>query len=107
MPNPKLYRTLEETPRYGKLLAKDSSGNSILDLPGGAVAFPSSQIEEVVPYTVQLENHTHVVVPKDSLTVGDVIVMDGNLLRVCKLDTKQTQAIETAKIRRVVTEALQ
>ena len=53
----KLFQTKEEKPRYGTFLAKNSKGETVLDMKGTGVpeAFGKNEIEEVLPYTIKDE----------------------------------------------------
>src|SRR6056297_415900 len=56
IPMPKLYQTNGDEPRYGTFLTKDSRGRMVLEMKpeGNVESFEPKQLEEVLPYTVEL-----------------------------------------------------
>lgn len=100
---PTLYQTKEEKPRFGTMLTKNSKGQIVLEMKGkdGEVeAFDPSQIEEVMPYTVQLTRFVggNEANPQQrdyefnegSVSLGDVLVQlsTGSLWEVTALNSK-------------------
>lgn len=97
----KLYQTKEETPRFGTMLTTNSKGQFVLEMKGkdGAIeCFNKDEIEEVMPYTVQISNGEgtkHMEITKDRVSLNDLL-MDLSTLtifRVVLLDTKSRGAI--------------
>ncbi len=94
-----LYQTNDKTPRFGTFLAKNSKGEIVLEMKGegGAVeAFNADEIEEVQPYTVNLQpidkslSSVQVICHKRQVELDDVLLeLDTGLIwRVTKLDTR-------------------
>lgn len=114
-----LYQTNEETPRFGTFLTKDSQGRIVREMKGGGgvEAFPTSDVEEVMPYTIAVQQLTdshnsrvHIEMPKGQVVKDDLLLSlaDGNMYRVVQLDTKSKRATDVAtyKFRKVATTAL-
>ena len=114
-----LYQTNEEKPRFGTFLTKDSQGRIVLEMKGGGgvEAFASTDVEEVMPYTVAVQQVTdshnsrvHVELPKGQVVKDDLLISgaDGNIYRVVQLDTKSKRASPVAnyKFRKLATEPL-
>lgn len=114
-----LYQTKEEKPRFGTFLTKDSQGRIVLEMKGGGgvEAFPTTDVEEVMPYTVAVQQVTdthnsrvHIEMPKGSVEKDDILIsgQDGNIYRVVQLDTKSKRStdVDKYKFRKLVTTAL-
>ena len=77
----KLYQTLEETPRFGTFLAKNSAGQFVLEMKGSTnvEAFDQDKLEEVKPYTISLklanEKEVSIEASKDKVKEGDVLLV--------------------------------
>ena len=100
---PTLYQTKEDKPRFGTMLTKNSKGKMVLEMKGkdGEVeAFNPADIEEVMPYTIQLTrfvggNETDpqkrdYELTEGTLSLGDVVVQlsTGSLWEVTATDSK-------------------
>ena len=103
---------LFETPegKFGTQIAVNSEGRIVLEIKGSSgqvLAFKSSELIEVVPYTVAIkgvdDNTRHVQVQKDSLKVGDVVVNGIKLGLVTAIDTKNRGATSLNALRVVGT----
>lgn len=114
-PMSKLYQTIEETPRFGTFLARNSAGQIVLEMKdssGKVEAFDTDKVEEVLAYTVLIMfddgSGTHYEAPKGKLQEGDFLIFpDGRYGRVKTLNTgKETYRPLPVKIRRVVTEEI-
>lgn len=102
-----LYKTPDD--KYGTMIAKDSKGHFVLELKGGGgvQSFKPEDLEEVVPFTVQVNwmsnSNTHIEVPEGELVVGDIVVAGFNLGRVTALDTKNRSPQSCKDLRKVGT----
>ena len=100
---PSLYQTKEDKPRFGTYLTKTQNGKIVLEMKGkdgDAESFAPSDIEEVLPYTVEIQPMSgggeHAGLNRNyGFTMGDVAVDDvlihvstGKLFQVVRLDTK-------------------
>lgn len=113
---PKLYQTLEETPRFGTYLATNSIGQIVLEMKTGQAnvnveAFEKDKVEEVKPYTVSIAinngNELHFTCPKDAVKENDVVILDsGDFGRVTKINTGWSGTTRELKGRKVVTEVI-
>lgn len=99
-----LYQTKEEKPRFGTFLAKNSKGQMVLEMKGrdgDTEAFDPKDIEEVLPFTVQITkfvggNETNPQTRDYEMEQGSVELEDvlmhlstGTLWKVTALDTKK------------------
>lgn len=113
-PMPKLYQTLETTPRFGTLLAKNSVGQLVLEMKGSnqVEAFERDKVEEVKPYTILVEDiHTNAVLhftcAKDKVIEGDFILLDiGRFVRVKAINTGYAGQVNELKGRKLLTQEL-
>ena len=109
----KLYQTKEDTPRYGTKLAVNRDGLIVLDMRGGAPeAFKKDDIEEVVPYTVEIAGYTsstitHFQVREGMLSKGDVVVKGTALFLVTDVDTKDRDAKPIGKVHIIPTKTVE
>ena len=101
-----LYQTLEEKPRFGTFLTKNSQGKMVLEMKGkdGEVeAFDPKELEEVLPYTVSIQKMPsdgqkgdirHYQFAKGSVKKNDLLVhiSTGLIYKVTDLDTKSKTA---------------
>jgi len=106
---PQLYQTMEEKPRFGTFLTKNSHGKIVLEMKGkdGEVeAFDPKDLEEVLPYTVALTRFNggqndgetrHYQFKQGLLKEDDVLVhlSTGALYRVTAVNTKQKTSRES------------
>jgi len=98
-----LYQTKEEKPRFGVHRGVNGNGEFILEMKGvdaNYEAFPQDQIEEVLPYTVELTElrvdpsckpkSIHVLAKKGQVEKADVMLElnSGIFWRVTKPDSK-------------------
>lgn len=94
-----LYQTKDAEPRFGTKLTENSQGQFVLEMKGegGKVeAFNPSDLELVVPYTVQLvcvppnESGMHIQAEPGKLNKGDLLIYEpnGKMFRVAAVDTK-------------------
>lgn len=104
----KLYQS-KDGKHYGTLLAVNSSGKYVLELKGaagGVQAFDPSEVEVVIPYTVELHNPEYgrraMQAPKDLLTVNDLLSFENRIWTVTKIDTKAEGSAELPKSTRLV-----
>lgn len=104
----KLFKTKDGD--YGTQLTKDSAGNIVLELKGGKGVreYPLSDLEEVMPYTVEIKqgssHKTHFEVTKGSLKVDDVVLVDLQFPGVVtRIDTKKRDC-QQAKLVKVLVE---
>lgn len=88
-----------ETPRFGTKLTENSQGQYVLEMKGegGKVeAFNPTDLELVVPYTVQLvcvppnDSGMHIQCEAGKLEKGDLLILESNgkMFRVAAVDTK-------------------
>lgn len=112
-----LYQTKEKKPRYGTYLANDSQGRIVLEMksPSGVFveAFKEDDVEEVVPYTFEVEpfrtsrvnrNNWHYISQEGQVVVGDILLSDrGNMYRVVRVNTKNKETKKEFKGRKLVT----
>ena len=99
---PSLYQTKEDKPRFGTYLTKTQNGKIVLEMKGkdgDAESFAPSEIEEVLPYTVEIQPmsggehagpNRNYEFPMGSVAVDDLLihVSTGKLFQVLRLDTK-------------------
>lgn len=96
-----LYQTNEEPPRFGVERGTNGDGQLILEMKGddGYKAFAKADLEEVMPFTVDLEplmksdndqSSMHVVAKKNQVEKDDVLLElgTGRLWRVTIVDSK-------------------
>lgn len=111
---PKLYQTLETTPRFGTLLATNSVGQLVLEIKTGTgvnvEAFDKDKVEEVKPYTILCTDHEgrerHFSTVKDKVKENDILLSESGLLFVSKINTGYAGNAPELKGRRVLTEEL-
>jgi len=112
----KLYQTKEETPRFGTLLATNSAGLLVLEMKGSGevLAFETSAIEEVKPYTVCIQfldgsgRDYQYLSRKGDVEVGDLILCSSGsptIARVRKINTASDKATVTLRGVKLQTEA--
>ena len=112
----KLYQTKEETPRFGTLLATNSAGLLVLEMKGSGevLAFETSAIEEVKPYTVCIQfldgsgRDYQYLSRKGDVEVGDLILLSSGsptIARVRKINTASDKATVTLRGVKLQTEA--
>lgn len=101
-----LYQTLEEKPRFGTFLTKNSQGKMVLEMKGrdGEVeAFDPKELEEVLPHTISIRRYQggenegetrHYQFAKGVLQKDDVLIhlSTGALYKVTGVDTKSKSA---------------
>jgi len=109
----KLFQTLEETPRFGTYLARNSTGQIVLEMkPGGLPeAFDADKVVEVKPYTVRIRfrdgNYRHYSTTPNSVNVGDAILfktLDFGV--VDQLNSGYSNMVDELKGRRFLTEEI-
>lgn len=105
-----LYATTKEKKqRYGTFLIKNTQGQIVLEMKGeggNVEAFDEDAIEEVIPFTVEIEGQhgsIHFEVAKSKLKVDDYVMCPSfgpNIYRVSAVDTKHKGArkFEGAKL---------
>jgi hypothetical protein len=103
-----LFQTKEPKPRYGRFIAENPEGKTVLMMNNGYEDFDPKDITEVIPYTVQIEFSNgqthHYAIQEGQLEVDDLVVMGIHLGRVRKVDTKVRSLKKLAKdLRRVAT----
>ncbi len=105
---PTLFKTKDD--QYGTLLTKDSQGRYVLELKGSnkVDAFDPKDLEEVMPYTVEIHDNRggthHYEVTEGSLEIGDVILFDNLAMgQVQKLNTKCHKTQPSGNLRKVGT----
>jgi uncharacterized protein YodC (DUF2158 family) len=104
----KIFKVLG-TEKYGTYLTGDSHGRIVLEIRGSdeVRAFPKSEIEEVVPYTIQVSNSRHYSTAIDVVKVGDWLLLGDSFEKVTGVNTGCKNAPDLPKsTARVVTEAL-
>lgn len=99
-PMTQLYQTKEDTPRFGTQIATNSKGQMVLEMKGGngeVEAFGTNDIEEVMPYTIELsmlggERSTSksIIAQPDQVEKDEVLLelSTGLIWRVTQLDSK-------------------
>lgn len=114
----KLYRVIAEQDTYGEYLTEDSRGRTVLEIKGtGSVrAFNSCEIEEVLPYTINVrflwggnENKEYGFLSKDGeVSMGDILLLKGyiNPAMVVSVDTKNPRANVRVSGRKVATQRI-
>jgi uncharacterized protein YodC (DUF2158 family) len=104
----KIFKILG-TEKYGTYLTGDSQGRIVLEIRGSdeVRAFPKSEIEEVVPYTIQVSSSKHYSTKVDAVKVSDWLMIKGSWQEVTEINTKCLNADSLPEgTRRLVTEAL-
>jgi hypothetical protein len=107
-----LYKVIE-TEEYGTFLTKDSQGKLVLELKGSnkVASFSSDELEEVVPYTIDIQFQTGGDIytftsEKGTLELGDLVVPYGrvyegpygrDIAQVTGVDTKNKKATKPFK----------
>lgn len=89
-----LYQTNDKPARYGHYLAENGDGRIVLLMSeGGYEDFDPKDLEEVLPYTIQLESvdgkRRHYAAPKGNFAAGDLVVNGCKLALVVAIDTKE------------------
>ena len=110
--NNTLYQ-IKGTETYGTLLAKNSEGKFVLEIKGTkeVKTVDPTDVEEVIPHSVAVKfngqgQNYHYFAPKDSLEVGDWVIMDcGSFAKVTDVDCKSKKATKELMGRKVLTES--
>lgn len=114
----KLYRVIAEHDVYGEFLTDDSRGRMVLELKGtGSIrAFNPEELEEVMPYTINVrflfggnENKEYGFLSKEGeVSVGDILLLRGytNPAFVVSVNTKNPRANVKIVGRRVQTQEI-
>lgn len=113
---PKLYQTLEETPRFGTYLATNSLGQIVLEMKGAQAnviveAFDKDKVEEVKPYTILVRfrdgTERNYTTTKDKVKEGEAIIFENlDFGVIVKINTGFSGNCSELKGRRVLTEEL-
>jgi hypothetical protein len=97
-----LYKVIE-TEEYGTFLTKDSQGKLVLELKGSnkVASFSSDELEEVIPYTIDIRFKTDGGIytftsEKGTLELDDLVVYEGpygrDIAQVTGVDTKNKKS---------------
>jgi hypothetical protein len=106
--------SLADVVQYGFKLATNSAGLFVMELKDGSiVTVPKSAVEEVLPYTVDINfigsgssspKYSYLSV-EGQVEVGDIVIAEGydSMMQVVAVDTKSRRATATLKGRKLAT----
>jgi hypothetical protein len=104
----KIFKILG-TEKYGTYLTGDSHGRIVLEIRGSdeVKAFQKSEIEEVVPYTIQVSNSRHYSTAIGVVKLGDWLLLGDSFEKVTRVNSgcKNAAPLPENTVR-VMTEAL-